>query len=77
MAGFSVGIGVGIRYDTPIEKRLSGEMLPDILDALLMEDGTLLLMEDGTYFQLENDTPKASKSKDANKINVENYWNLI
>lgn len=29
------------------------EDIPQISDALLMEDGTPFLMEDGTYFQLE------------------------
>ena len=32
-----------------------GEDIPQISDALLMEDGSLFLMEDGTYFRLESE----------------------
>lgn len=35
-----------------------GEGIPQISDALLMEDGTPFLMEDGIYFQLEGEQPQ-------------------
>lgn len=57
MGGFRIGIGVGLRYPTPIGEIKGSVPSPedDIKDALLMEDGTLFLMEDGNYFKLENE----------------------
>lgn len=56
MAGYNIGIGIGIRYDTDIEKKFIGETVQNILDALLLEDGRPLLLEDGRYMQLESET---------------------
>ena len=79
MAGFSIGIGVGIRYDTPSRKKISGEIPPEIeiTDALLSEDGLVFLSEDGRYFRLESGTPLPKSKESDNSINVENFWNFI
>lgn len=64
MAGYNIGIGVGLRY--PSVPSFKGGGLPpdpDITDALILEDGELFLMEDGSYFML--DTQEASEITDA------------
>lgn len=68
MGGFSLGLGVGLRYPAPNRKIKGSEPEPDITDALLMEDGSLFLMEDGYYFQLESAVEAAKIEK--------SYWNF-
>lgn len=78
MGGFNIGIGVGLKYPSPINKRTNSKPPEeDILDALIMEDGSLFMMEDGSYFKIEVVQAKRSsrKSKSTTKVD-KSYWNF-
>lgn len=80
MGGFSLGLGVGLRYPAPNRKTKGIAPEPDITDGLLLEDGSLFLMEDGSYFQLEEvvvvkSTRSTRKTKTTANTN-KNYWNF-
>lgn len=76
MSGLSIGVGVGLKYSTPINVN-GGSVSPpeeDITDAFLLEGTTeVLLMENGSYFKIETTTKK--KSRRTSKID-KSYWNL-
>lgn len=76
MSGLSIGVGVGLKYSTPINVK-GGSVSPpeeDVTDAFLLEGTTgVLLMEDGSYFKIETTTKK--KSSRTSKID-KSYWNL-
>lgn len=89
MSGLSIGVGVGLKYSTPINVK-GGSVSPpeeDVTDAFLLEGTTgVLLMEDGSYFKIETtevQTLKASssttttKKKSSRTSKIEkSYWNL-
>lgn len=88
MRGLCIGIGVGLKYSTPINIK-GGNVPPpeeDITDAFLLEGNTgVLMMEDGSYFKIELtgiNTLKTSKSTTATKkisrtSKVDkSYWNF-
>lgn len=89
MNGLSIGVGVGLKYSTPIN--IKGGNVPspeeDITDAFLLEGNTgALLMEDGSYFKIEttevqtlksstSTTTTKKKSSRTSKID-KSYWNF-
>lgn len=89
MNGLSIGVGVGLKYSTPINVN-GGSVSPpeeDITDAFLLEGTTgILLMEDGSYFKIEtaevktlmsssSTTSTKKKSSRTSKID-KSYWNF-
>lgn len=57
MGGFRIGIGVGLKYSTPIKREIDiGEPPPpsEIKDAILSEKGKVLLLESGSYLKQES-----------------------
>lgn len=89
MNGLSIGVGVGLRYSTPINVN-GGSVSPpegNIADAFLLEGTTgVLLMEDGSYFKIEttevqtlksssSTTTTKKKSSRTSKID-KSYWNF-
>lgn len=74
MAGFNIGIGIGIRYDTDIEKKFIGDITPSILNAILLESEEPIMMEDESYLELESSNAKNAKEAPSAK-NYSNYWN--
>lgn len=89
MSGLSIGVGVGLKYSTPINVN-GGSVSPpeeDITDAFLLEDNTgSLLMEDGTYFKIETTEAQTLKSSSSTTITKKkpsrtskvdkSYWNF-
>lgn len=88
MRGLNIGIGVGLKYSTPINIK-GGNVPPpeeDITDAFLLEGNTgVLIMEEGSYLKIELteiNTLKTSKSTTAtNKTSRtskvdKSYWNF-
>lgn len=70
MSGLSIGIGVGLKYSTPINKieRAASPPEEDIENAFLLEGNYgVLFLDDGTYLELE----VAAEGK----IN-KSYWNF-
>lgn len=88
MGGLNLGVGVGLKYSTPINIKGNIVIQPeeDITDAFLLEGNTgVLLMEDGSYFKIELteiQTLKTSASKTTTKKTSrtskvdKSYWNF-
>lgn len=89
MGGLSIGVGVGLKYSTPINVNGGSVSPPEeyITDAFLLEGTTgVLLMEDGSYFKIE--TTEVQKLKSSSSTTTTNkkpsrtskvdksYWNF-